>query len=314
MPLFRLTPNQPFRLDLTSWVLRRRPNNTWDFWDGETYRRVLVVDGLPVDVSAVQRGAELVVTLNGARVSSQIEKQAIAALTRLLGIDVDLSAFYRFAQSDTRLAPLAKRFRGFKPPRFLTLFEALANGITCQQLSLTVGIILLNRLVEHYGHELHGGRAFPEPNDIKSADPEQLVRLGYSHNKARSLIELAQAISDNRIQPTALEQASDRDALASLQQLRGIGRWTAEYVSLRGLGRTNIFPGDDVGARNNLERWLGLRKPLTYDSAQHVLKRWAPYGGLIYFHLLLDQQEHLGYLNQPPKQNGSAGRELSAKS
>ena len=36
--------------------------------------------------------------------------------------------------------------------------------------------------------------------------------------------------------------------------------------------------------------------------------------GLIYFHLLLDQQEHLGYLNQPPKQNGSAGRELSAKS
>ena len=74
MPLFRLTPNQPFRLDLTSWVLRRRPNNTWDFWDGETYRRVLVVDGVPVDVSAVQRGAELVVTLNGARVSSQIEE------------------------------------------------------------------------------------------------------------------------------------------------------------------------------------------------------------------------------------------------
>ena len=68
---------------------------------------------------------------------------------------------------------------------------------------------------------------------------------------------------------------------------------------LRGLGRTNIFPGDDVGARNNLEQWLNLRNPLTYDSSQRVLKKWAPYGGLIYFHLLLDRLEHLGYVNQP---------------
>ncbi len=67
---------------------------------------------------------------------------------------VDLSGFYRFARSGEPLAPLAQRFRGFKPPRFLTLFEALVNGITCQQLSLTVGIIVLNRLVEHYGREL----------------------------------------------------------------------------------------------------------------------------------------------------------------
>jgi DNA-3-methyladenine glycosylase II len=47
----------------------------------------------------------------------------------------------------------------------LSVFEGLVNGIACQQLSLTVGIILLNRLVEHYGRKLSGGQAFPEPND-----------------------------------------------------------------------------------------------------------------------------------------------------
>jgi DNA-3-methyladenine glycosylase II len=140
-----------------------------------------------------------------------------------------------------------------------------------------------------------------------------LVPLGYSHNKARSLIELARAIRDNRFHPAPLEDANNEEALASLQQLRGVGRWTAEYVLLRGLGRTNVFPGDDVGARNNLEKWLGLRKRLTYDSSQRVLKRWAPFGGLIYFHLLLDQQERLGYLNQPPEQKGPADRELAAR-
>jgi DNA-3-methyladenine glycosylase II len=259
---------------------------------------VLVIDGAPVDVSTVQRGDELVVTLGGARISSRLKDQIIAALRRLLGIEVDLSGFYRFARSDKRLAPLAQRFRGFKPPRFLTLFEALVNGVTCQQLSLTVGIILLNRLVEHHGRELGHGHAFPEPCDLKSADPEQLGRLGYSRNKARALIELSQAISEGRFEPNSFEQASDRDALASLQHLRGIGRWTAEYALLRGLGRTNVFPCDDIGARNNLEQWLGLRNPLTHDSAKRVLRKWAPYCGLIYFHLLLDRLEYLGYLNQ----------------
>lgn len=68
-----------------------------------------------------------------------------------------------------------------------------------------------------------------------------------------------------------------------------------EYALLRGLGRTNIFPADDIGARNNLEKWLRLRKPLTYDSTERVLRQWAPFTGLIYFHLLLDLQEQLGY-------------------
>jgi DNA-3-methyladenine glycosylase II len=50
---------------------------------------------------------------------------------------------------------------------------------------------------------------------------------------------------------------NDAGAVTRLLELRGVGRWTAEYVLLRGLGRTHIFPGDDVGARNNLQRWLG---------------------------------------------------------
>lgn len=304
MPLFRLTPVQPFRLDLTAWVLRRRPNNGWDVWDGETYRRVLVIEGAAREVSVAQVREELAVEISGARLSTRAKGEAIAALRRLLGIDIDLSTFYRFARSDPRLAQLEERFRGFKPPRFLTVFEALANGIACQQLSLTVGITLLNRLVERYGRRLGRHHAFPEPNRLSSLNPEELMPLGYSRNKARFLIDLAQAIRNNRFQPASLEEASDSEALANLQQLRGIGRWTAEYVLLRGLGRTNIFPCDDVGARNNLERWLKLRTPLTYESAHRVLKRWAPFGGLIYFHLLMDQQERLGYLGEPPEQSG----------
>jgi DNA-3-methyladenine glycosylase II len=69
--------------------------------------------------------------------------------------------------------------------------------------------------------------------------------------------------------------------------LHGVGRWTAEYVLLRGLGRTNVFPGDDVGARKRLAMWLGRDKPLDYDGVKRAVRRWQPYAGLVYFHLLL---------------------------
>jgi DNA-3-methyladenine glycosylase II len=48
-----------------------------------------------------------------------------------------------------------------------------------------------------------------------------------------------------------------------------------------------VFPGDDVGARNNLQRWLGLLEPLDYDGVGRTLDRWEPFQGLVYLHLLL---------------------------
>ncbi len=57
---FSLKPLPPFRLDLTIWALRRRRDNTVDRWDGMTYRRVLVLDGKPIEMAVVQKvGYEL---------------------------------------------------------------------------------------------------------------------------------------------------------------------------------------------------------------------------------------------------------------
>ena len=42
---------------------------------------------------------------------------------------------------DANLDLLSLRFRRLKPPRFPTLFEALANGIACQHMKLTLGIL-----------------------------------------------------------------------------------------------------------------------------------------------------------------------------
>jgi DNA-3-methyladenine glycosylase II len=142
--------------------------------------------------------------------------------------------------------------------------------------------------------------AFPSPQDLATRNLDSLALLGLSRQTVRAMIESASAIDDGKLNLASLAQTEDVEALANLQQLRGVGRWTAEYILLRGLGRRHIFPGDDVGARNNLARWLGLRAELDYESVRRVLVQWKPYGGLIYFHLLLDHLAESGYLKRLP--------------
>ena len=70
------------------------------------------------------------------------------------------------------------------------------------------------------------------------------------------------------------------------------------------MGRTHVFPGDDVGARNNLRRWLHLPEPLDYQGVRRIMSRWNGYAGLVYFHLLLDRLAEAGHLGEI----GSGGR------
>ena len=121
-----LKPVPPFRLDLTAWVLRRRPENTVDRWDGETYRRVLVIEGKAAEVEVVQLGTpdepQLRITVTGNEIGPSVRPAVKLAISRTLGTSVDLTAFIRLVASDEKLKLLAQRFIGVKPPRFFTVF------------------------------------------------------------------------------------------------------------------------------------------------------------------------------------------------
>jgi DNA-3-methyladenine glycosylase II len=292
---FQLKPVPPFRLDLTVEVLRRRAINAVDRWDGTTYRRILIMDGRPVGIDVVQTAPSerpmLQVTVRGSSLPPSARLALISALSRLLGFDRRLGGFYAVAAEDPGLDRIARRFRGLKPPRFPTVFEALINAFACQQVTLSLGIQLLNRLAAACAPSLDvpGDRAhaFPSPDALARLEPDEFRALGFSRQKGAAMVELARAVAGRRLDLDELERLDDAAAVARLRTLRGVGRWTAEYVLLRGLGRLNVFPGDDIGARNNLRRWLGILEPLDYDGVQRVLARWQPFQGLVYLHLLL---------------------------
>lgn len=304
MASFTLHPLAPYRLDLTVWVLRRLPINRMDLWDGRTYRRVLALDASPVEVEVTQVAAEspeLLVTVRGGRLAATRRQRIEALLDKMLGLSIDLSAFYRLAAADRRLSALTKPFVGFKPPRLASVFETLINGIACQQLSLIVGITLLNRLSAAFGPAVGEGRAFPRPQDLVAARPQDLRELGFSGRKVETILSIARAVTAGELDVDALAELDDPTAISRLRELRGIGRWTAEYALLRGLGRLDVFPADDVGSQNKFQRWLKLKERPDYDAIYRVLQRWRPYRGLLYFYLLLDHMARSGTLQTTPR-------------
>jgi DNA-3-methyladenine glycosylase II len=164
-----------------------------------------------------------------------------------------------------------------------------------------VGIQLLNRLAQAHGRAIHTVEgpfhAFPLPEDLLEVEVEDLRSLGFSYQKGQALLNLARLIADRKLDLDAIEKLDDGAAIARLCEIKGVGRWTAEYFLLRGLGRMHIFPGDDVGARNNLQHWLGLPERLDYRGVRQALQGWEEYGGLIYFHLLLKSLAEKGTID-----------------
>ncbi len=298
---FNLTAVPPFRLDLTVWALRRRGKNMVDRWAGQSYSRVLVFQNVPVKITIDQRGAgDLHVNLQSRQdISPLIQAEARSVIQKMLGVMISLEPFYTIAEWEVLLASLAQQFRGVKPPRFPSVFEALVNAIACQQVSLDSGIALLGRLSESFGLAYTDDTtlyAFPRPEDLIDAPEEKLGKIGFSRQKTQAIKELAYRTANGEIDLASLETAGNEEALAYLQKVRGIGRWSGEYALLRGLGRLDVFPGDDIGGQNNLQQLLHLDARPNYEGVRKLTSAWSPYQGFVYFHLLLQKLAARGLL------------------
>lgn len=306
--IFSLSAEPPFRLDFTAWALRRRPVNIVDRFDSATYCRVLVTDNRPFEVAVSQpdRSQPMIeVLVRGQGDSPETRSVVMNFLERCLGIRRELRGFYALSARDGEIGEVIGRFRGLKPVRFPSVFEALVNGIACQQISLDAGLSVLSRLTEAAGTTFPSGdgrgkevvHAFPGPSDLARLDEKDLREIGFSGQKSRFIIELSRAIVEEELDLEGLEGLDNKSAFESLRQIRGIGRWTAEYALLRGMGRLDIFPGDDVGVRKKLLSVLHLEGPLSYEGTEELVSGWQPYSGFVYLHLLLVDLLARGYID-----------------
>lgn len=299
---FSFEPIPPFRLDLTVWVLRRSASNVIDYWHEGIYERIIVVDNKPFHLTISQNDSinnpKLEINVLGILPNPRVFIEPV--IRWMLGLDIDLNQFYDIVNKEKLLNTIFLRFKGVKPPRFPTLFESLINGICFQQLSLQVGTVLLNRLAKSYGLtlQMEFQHAMPTPENLLNVNVEDLRKLGFSQNKAISILDISKIFSLQKIKFENFSNFTNDKIIESLKEYRGVGRWTAEYVLLRGFGKLDCIPGDDIGAQNSLKKLLGIESKLDYHTFKEIISQWHPFEGLVYFHFLLEKLYQKDFIKQ----------------
>jgi DNA-3-methyladenine glycosylase II len=284
--VLRATP--PFRLDLTAWALRRREKNAVDRWDDGHYSRVIVVDSDLVQLTVTQDTAGLEPTLvvaveSTTRISARVRKEAGLLVQGMLGLAVDLQPFYKLARDNAVIGPLVERFAGVRPPRFPTVFEGLVNSIACQQVSLDLGILLLNRLSERFGAQFVARRtvlyAFPTPADLAKVPEESIRELGFSRQKARAIQELAAHVAYGSVDLTSLEGMTNREAITYLSRNSRHRPVVCGVCAVARVGQAGHLSGRrHRGAKQPAApvspcRQAGLRRDSTLDLAMASIRR-----------------------------------------
>lgn len=152
------------------------------------------------------------------------------------------------------------------PPRieFQThsAFVSLARAIVFQQLAGSAARAIFGRVQEAVGVPFNASA-------VRGLDDATLRACGLSSAKLAALKDLATKVDDGDVRLAGLSRLSDEDVIASLVQVRGIGRWTAEMFLLFKLGRLDVWPVTDYGVQKGFMLAYGLRdlpKPRVLDE------------------------------------------------
>jgi DNA-3-methyladenine glycosylase II len=288
-----LHPVPPYDFNLSFGYLGPNCPDPIAHYDGETFQRVWPLSARKYALASLRsmgttEKPEVLLRLEAPKLRDEDVEYCLAQLQSRLCLDLALEPFYDSVKRDPVLPDLCRRNRGLKPVLKPTLFEALTWAILGQQINLIFACQVKLGMLQRFSKPwiVDGTTLFqyPEPSDLAGLDPAQWVDFKCSQRKAEYIIGLADLIQDG-FNLEELEKLSDDEIIDRLVKIRGIGRWTAEYVLIQGFRRWDALPVGDAGLLNGVKRAYGLTAKPTEEELLQRAERWRPYRGLATYYL-----------------------------
>lgn len=161
---------------------------------------------------------------------------------------------------------------GYPEPRIRPRgYATLMRTIVGQQVSVAAAASMWRKFEEHLGPEL-------PPEKVLESDFDTLRACGLSRQKQGYMRSLCGLVVQGALDFAALP-ADDEDAIASLTQIKGIGRWSAEIYLLFAEGRPDIWPAGDLAVQAGLHKLLELDERPSEKRARELAEAWRPYRG-----------------------------------
>lgn len=200
--------------------------------DGEPYRAEQLADG-----SFTVDGSE--------------PEVALTDLQWKLAEALPIQPLQALAERDERVALLANEHAGLRPPVISDPFQSLITAITAQQVNLTWATTTRRRLVHRWGtrHYVDGVEVweFPAPDNLTGVEVAELRELQFTTRKSEYIIGVAEAATEGALD--GLADLSNEEVIARLVSIRGIGRWSADWLLARCLVRPDVVAAGDLGVR-----------------------------------------------------------------
>ncbi len=151
-------------------------------------------------------------------------------------------------------------------PGFATLIRIIVD----QQVSVAAGAAIWARLKRTAGGAVTAPR-------LLALGETGLRGAGFSGQKARYSLGLAEATTSRQLNLSALARANDDEVRETLISFKGIGMWTADIYLMFGMGRPDIWPVGDLGLQIGVQILHGLSARPTPKELEAASEPWRPY-------------------------------------
>ena len=158
------------------------------------------------------------------------------------------------------------------PP--MDLYGALLFQITGQQLSVAATRRTLARIEALFDGHL------PTPAELLGVDPGKLREAGLSWRKVSTLRDLAERLTDGRLNPDVLNSLPDDDLIAELTAIPGIGPGTVQGALIIALQREDVVLPGDLALRKAVQAAYQLDHLPTQQEVLAIAEKWRPYRSL----------------------------------
>jgi DNA-3-methyladenine glycosylase II len=182
--------------------------------------------------------------------------------------------------ADPVLARLIDERPDFDPRAWMTqlppmdLYGALLFQVIGQQLSVAATRRTLARIQALFGGHL------PSPAELLAVEPGTLREAGLSWRKISTLRDLAERLTDGRLDQDALSALPDDDLMAGLTAIPGIGPWTVQGALILALGREDVVLPGDLALRKAVRAAYRLDHLPTQEEVLAIAEKWRPYRSL----------------------------------
>lgn len=158
------------------------------------------------------------------------------------------------------------------PP--MDLYGALLFQVTGQQLSVAATRRTVARIEALFDGHL------PAPSELLRVDPARLREAGLSWRKINTLRDLAERLTDGRLDQDVLSGLPDDELMAELTAISGIGPWTVQGALIVALHREDVVLPGDLALRKAVRDAYRLDRLPTEQEVLAIAEKWRPFRSL----------------------------------